>query len=225
LPWKDPVFSSITLAFILLGLGGVGGIVNASLNLNNVVHNTTWVVGHFHTTVGGAVTLTFIGISYLLAPVLLGRSIASQPMARIQPYLWFIGLVVFSIAYHIAGIYSAPRRTYDYSYGGLSPSMWEPLLQIGMIGGLIFWISGVLFISNILLTPFIGRPAPKLDGASILGANGSNEKATLLDRISLWVIIAVILIIIAYTLPIAELLGRGLSPAICITPAGIKPFT
>ena len=225
LPWKDPVFSSITLAFILLGLGGVGGIVNASLNLNNVVHNTAWVVGHFHTTVGGAVTLTFIGISYLLAPVLLGRSIASQPMARIQPYLWFIGLVVFSIAYHIAGIYSAPRRTYDYSYGGLSPSMWEPLLQIGMIGGLIFWISGVLFISNILLTPFIGRPAPKLDGASILGANGSNEKATLLDRISLWVIIAVILIIIAYTLPIAELLGRGLSPAICITPAGIKPFT
>jgi cytochrome c oxidase subunit 1 len=225
LPWKDPVFSSITLAFILLGLGGVGGIVNASLNLNNVVHNTTWVVGHFHTTVGGAVTLTFIGISYLLAPVLLGRSIASQPMARIQPYLWFIGLVVFSIAYHIAGIYSAPRRTYDYSYGGLSPSMWEPLLQIGMIGGLIFWISGVLFISNILLTPFIGRPAPKLDGASILGANGSNEKATLLDRISLWVIIAVILTIIAYTLPIAELLGRGLSPAICITPAGIKPFT
>jgi cytochrome c oxidase subunit 1 len=225
LPWKDPVFSSITLAFILLGLGGVGGIVNASLNLNNVVHNTTWVVGHFHTTVGGAVTLTFIGISYLLAPVLLGRSIASQPMARIQPYLWFIGLVVFSIAYHIAGIYSAPRRTYDYSYGGLSPPMWEPLLQIGMIGGLIFWISGVLFISNILLTPFIGRPAPKLDGASILGANGSNEKATLLDRISLWVIIAVILIIIAYTLPIAELLGRGLSPAICITPAGIKPFT
>jgi cytochrome c oxidase subunit 1 len=225
LPWKDPVFSSITLAFILLGLGGVGGIVNASLNLNNVVHNTTWVVGHFHTTVGGAVTLTFIGISYLLAPVLLGRSIASQPMARIQPYLWFIGLVVFSIAYHIAGIYSAPRRIYDYSYGGLSPSMWGPLLQIGMIGGLIFWISGVLFISNILLTPFIGRPAPKLDGASILGANGSNEKATLLDRISLWVIIAVILIIIAYTLPIAELLGRGLSPAICITPAGIKPFT
>ncbi len=225
LPWKDPVFSSMTLAFILLGLGGVGGIVNASLNLNNVVHNTTWVVGHFHTTVGGAVTLTFIGISYLLAPVLLGRSIASQSMAKIQPYLWFIGLLVFSIAYHIAGIYGAPRRTYDYSYGGLSPSIWEPLLQIGMIGGLIFWISGVLFISNILLTPFIGRSAPKLDGASILGANGSNEKATLLDRISLWVIIAVILIIIAYTLPIAELLGRGLSPAICVTPAGIKPFT
>lgn len=128
LPWKDPVFSSITLAFILLGLGGVGVIVNASLNLNNAVHNTTWVVGHFHTTVGGAVTLTFIGISYLLAPVLLGGNIASQLMARIQPYLWFIGLVVFSIAYHIVGIYSAPRRTYDYSYGGLSPSMWEPLL-------------------------------------------------------------------------------------------------
>ncbi|MEM1611015.1 MAG: cbb3-type cytochrome c oxidase subunit I [Sulfolobales archaeon] len=225
LPWRDPVFSSMTLAFILLGLGGVGGIVNASLNLNDVVHNTTWVVGHFHTTVGGAVTLTFIGVSYLLAPILLGRSIASPSMARIQPYLWFIGLVIFSIAYHIAGIYGAPRRTYDYSYGGLSPSIWVPLLQIGMIGGMIFWVSGVLFISNIALTPILGRPAPKLDGASILGSNGSSEKATALDRISLWIIIAVILIVIAYTLPIAELLSRGLSPAICVTPSGIKPFT
>jgi cytochrome c oxidase subunit 1 len=224
LPWKDPAFSSMTLAFILLGLGGVGGIVNASLNLNNVVHNTTWIVGHFHTTVGGAVTLTFIGVSYLIAPMLLGRSIASISVARAQPYLWFVGLVIFSVAYHVAGIEGAPRRVYDHSYGGLSPYIWGPLLQIGMIGGLIFWISGVLFMSNILLTPILGRPASKLDGAPLLGSNGSNDRATLLDRFSLWIIIAVILIIIAYTLPIAEILSRGLSPAICVTPSGIKPF-
>jgi len=225
LPWRDPAFSSMVLAFILLGVGGVGGIVNASMNLNNVVHNTTWIVGHFHTTVGGAVTLTFIGVSYLLAPILMGRGVASVSLARVQPYLWLVGLMIFSIAYHIAGIYGAPRRTYDYSYGGLAPSAWDPLLQLGMVGGIVLWISGALFISNIALTPILGRPAPKLDGASILDPNGFGGRASILDRVSLWVIIAVILIVVAYALPIAEILGRGLSPAVCVTPEGIKPFT
>ena len=224
LPWRDPAFSGMALAFILLGFGGVGGMVNASLNLNNVVHNTLWIVGHFHTTVGGAVTLTFIALSYLLLPSLFGRGIASMGMARIQPYLWFMGIMIFSIAYHIAGIYGASRRTYDYSYGGLSPSIWGPLLQIGMIGGIILWVSGVLFISNITLTSFIGRRVAQLDGASLLRNGNGHEEATIYDRISIWVLVAIVLIVIAYSLPILEILGRGLSPVICVTPEGLKPF-
>jgi len=224
LPWRDPVFSGMVLAFILLGVGGFGGMVNASLNLNNVVHNTTWIVGHFHTTVGGAVTLTFIALSYLLLPVMFGRSIASMGMARIQPYLWFIGMMVFSIAYHIAGIYGAPRRTYDSSYGGLAPNIWDPLLFIGMIGGLLFWISGVLFISNVTLTPLVGKRVAQLDGASLLRNGNGYEKATIYDRIGIWVLIAIVLIVIAYSLPLFEILSRGLSPVLCITPEGLKPF-
>ncbi len=223
LPWRDPAFSGMTLAFILLGVGGIGGMVNASLNLNNVVHNTTWVVGHFHTTVGGAVTLTFIALSYLLLPQILGRNIAGKSIAKIQPYLWFTGLMVFSIAYHLAGIYGAPRRTYDYLYGGLAPSIWDPLLQIGMVGGIILWIAGVLFISNIALTPVIGKRVA-LNGASPLGNGREAGDATIYDRIGIWVLIAIVLIVIAYSLPLAEILNRGLSQVMCVTPEGLKPF-
>ena len=224
LPWRDPVFSSLTLGFLLLGVGGVGGMVNASLNLNNVVHNTLWIVGHFHTTVGGAVTLTFIGVSYLLAPQLFGRSIAGMVAARIQPYLWFTGLVIFSVAYHIAGILGAPRRVYDYTYGGLAPLSWDPLLQAGMIGGLVFWLSGAIFISNLVLTPLLGKPVARLDGSPMLGGGNNSGRASIYDRLSLWIYIAVILIVLAYTIPVAEIFSRGLVQAVCITPQGIRPF-
>ncbi|HEY2474117.1 MAG TPA: cbb3-type cytochrome c oxidase subunit I [Candidatus Cybelea sp.] len=46
---------------LLFILGGLGGLVNASYSMNAVVHNTIWIVGHFHVTVGGPVALTFLG--------------------------------------------------------------------------------------------------------------------------------------------------------------------
>ncbi|NTV35571.1 MAG: cytochrome C oxidase subunit I, partial [Anaerolineaceae bacterium] len=48
LPWKDPSVAGQLLAGFLFFFGGMGGIINASGSLNLVIHNTTWVPGHFH---------------------------------------------------------------------------------------------------------------------------------------------------------------------------------
>jgi len=58
------------LAFIVFGVGGITGIINASYMLNYEVHNSTWIVGHFHNTVGTAVTLTFMGSLYFFSAYL-----------------------------------------------------------------------------------------------------------------------------------------------------------
>ena len=42
-------------------------------NMNLAIHNTIWVPGHFHLTVGSAVTLTFFGIAYWLVPKLANK--------------------------------------------------------------------------------------------------------------------------------------------------------
>ncbi len=55
LPWNDPTFSGAALGMLLFILGGFGGLVNASYSMDTVVHNTIWIVGHFHVTVGGPV--------------------------------------------------------------------------------------------------------------------------------------------------------------------------
>src|SRR5690606_30287332 len=59
LPWDNPAFTPQALGMVLFALGGISGLVNASYNVNLVVHNTLFVPGHFHLTVGSAVTLTF----------------------------------------------------------------------------------------------------------------------------------------------------------------------
>src|SRR5690606_35909257 len=73
LPWKDVRFTSIFIAMAFFIPGGAGGIINASFQLNELVHNTLWIVGHFHITVGTPVAMTFMGLTFWLIPYLTGR--------------------------------------------------------------------------------------------------------------------------------------------------------
>ena len=70
LNWSDPSVAAQLLAGILFFFGGIGGLANASYNVNLVLHNTAFIPGHFHLTVATAVTLSFMGISYWLVPYL-----------------------------------------------------------------------------------------------------------------------------------------------------------
>jgi heme/copper-type cytochrome/quinol oxidase subunit 1 len=82
LPWGDPSVAAQVLAMVLFAFGGIGGLINASFNVNMVVHNTAYIVGHLHLTVGTAVTLTFMGITYWLVPHLAGRALWSPRCSR-----------------------------------------------------------------------------------------------------------------------------------------------
>ena len=120
LPWGDPSLAAQVLAMVLFAFGGISGLVNASYNVNLVVHNTAWVPGHFHLTVGTAVTLTFMGITYWLVPYLSGRALWNRHLALVQVWLWFIGMAIFSHALHRLGLMGMPRRTMigSASYSG-----------------------------------------------------------------------------------------------------------
>ena len=136
LPWRDPLFSSVALSMILFAVGGIGGAINASFGMNAVVHNTAFIQGHFHLTVGSAVALTFMGAAYWLLPRLSGRELELPLLARVQPYLWFIGMVLFSFSNHLTGLMGMPRRIYDASYGGSTvAAAWRGLTGLSAIGG------------------------------------------------------------------------------------------
>ena len=111
LPWGDPSVAAQVLAMLLFVFGGVGGLINASYNLNLVVHNTAWIPGHLHLTVGTAVTLVVHGHHLLADPVLRGRALWSRRLALAQAWLWFVAMAVFSHAQHNLGLLGAPRRT------------------------------------------------------------------------------------------------------------------
>ncbi|EYB69405.1 cytochrome c oxidase subunit I [Deinococcus phoenicis] len=110
LPWGNAIFSAQVLAMISFILGGAGGIVNASSTFAPVVHNTAWIPGHFHITVGTATTLTFMGVALWLIPHLTGKRLPSMKLASAAVWTWFLGMMVFALGMHWQGLYGVTRR-------------------------------------------------------------------------------------------------------------------
>jgi len=220
LPWRDPLFSSVALAMLLFALGGLGGAINASYMMNSAVHNTAWIQGHFHLTVGSAVALTFMGATYWLLPRLLGRELELGLLARVQPYLWFVGMALFSFSNHVTGLMGMPRRIYEASFGGAAAALpWRGLTLTSALGGLFLFTSAAFFVMVVLGTWLAGKrrePEP-IEWAEPL--HPVVAKAGWLDRYGLWTAVAVALVLLAYAYPLLTHLQmtRFGSP-------GFKPF-
>lgn len=218
LPWGEPSFVTQVLAMILFAFGGIGGLINASYNVNLVVHNTAWISGHFHLTVGTAVALTFMGIAYWLVPLLSGRQLFNKWMALGQAWTWFIGMAIFSHFMHELGLRGMPRRTAIGSAPYVKPE-WLDLLPIVLAGGLIMLFSAVLFYVNIVLTATAGRrmeAEPEVPFARAV--HGAADVPAALDRFLPWVGCALVLITINYGPTLYQLVSTirlnvpGMSP-------------
>lgn len=203
LPWRDPLFSSVALSMILFAVGGIGGAINASFGMNAVVHNTAFIQGHFHLTVGSAVALTFMGTAYWLVPRLSGRELELSLLARVQPYLWFIGMMLFSFSNHITGLMGMPRRIYDASYGGSAVAeAWRGLTGVSALGGVFLFASASFFMLVMIGTGLAGRriTSEPIEWAEPL--DPALPRRTWFDRYWVWTALAVGLVIVAYVYPL-----------------------
>ncbi|MCM3717894.1 b(o/a)3-type cytochrome-c oxidase subunit 1 [Fictibacillus phosphorivorans] len=211
LPWKDVRFFAPMMGMLIFVPAGAGGIINASHQLNQVIHNTLWVTGHFHLTVASTVALTFFGIAYWLVPYLSGRTLTPQmnKLGIIQTIMWTIGMAFMSGAMHVVGLFGAPRRTAYTTYSDHPQALdWVPYQAAMAIGGTI------LFLAILLLIYIIGYLAFKAPiGEMDFPLGEVEEKATstpiILENWKLWVGISAALIFIAYTLPFWHMIEHG----------------
>ncbi len=157
LPWSDPFFASVALAMIAFMFGGFGGAINAAYAMNSMVHNTAWIQGHFHVTLGTTVALSFMGGTYWLLPRLLGKELRLLGLARVQPYLWFAGMLLFSTSYHIAGLRGMPRRVFSGSLSGEYGAPWHTLTVVAAVGSVILFVSAWSYVTVVLATWIGGK--------------------------------------------------------------------
>jgi cytochrome c oxidase subunit I len=204
LPWGDPVVAAQVGAMLTFAFGGIGGLINASYNLNLLVHNTAWIPGHLHLTVGTGVTLTYMGITYWLVPQLAGRALWSRRLALVQVWLWMGGMALFSNALHRLGMMGMPRRTLISAAPYIQPE-WKPALPLVAIGGTILFVSAILYFATLLLTVFRGRRIDPEPVAFAEAMSGPDHAPAILDRWRPWLALAVVLIIIAYGPTLARL--------------------
>lgn len=220
LPWKDPLFASVFLAMVTFGVGGFGGAINAAYAMNTMVHNTAWIMGHFHLTVGTATALTFMGVAYWILPRIVGRELAFRPLAIAQPYLWFLGMILFAVVNHWTGILGMPRRVFSGHFQGSEiAAPWRIWTVISAYGGIVLFISSLFFVAVMLGTLMVGKKIDPPAFEYAIAVEGMPEKKDLWDRFGLWFLVAVVLVIIAYAYPIYHLysMERFGSP-------GFKPF-
>src|SRR5690606_33668770 len=146
--------------------GGAGGIINASFQLNEVVHNTLWIVGHFHITVGTPVAMTFMGLTFWLIPYLTGRRFTKrmQRLGFVQIITWSIGMLLMSTAQHVLGLMGAPRRTAYSGYNDHPQAMewFDGIISNHVtmaIGGTILFLSAMILMYIVIMTMFVSPKA------------------------------------------------------------------
>ena len=207
LPWSDPFFSSVALAMIGFVFGGFGGAINAAYAMNAMVHNTAWIQGHFHVTLGTTVALSFMGATYWLLPRLTARQLRFMWLARLQPYLWFAGMSLFSTSYHIAGMRGMPRRVFSGALSGEHGASWHTLTVVAAVGGAILLVSALSFVIVVGATWITGTkiPPPPFEFAVPLEPIATPG---IWDRYGLWTFVAIVLIAIAYAYPLFSLLAH-----------------
>ncbi|BDB29004.1 cytochrome c oxidase subunit I [Cupriavidus sp. TA19] len=204
LPWRNPMMLAVTFSFIMLGLGGAGGIINMSYQLNETIHNTQWVTGHFHLIFAGAIVIMYMVVAYDLWPQLTGCAPLQSGLVRLQLWLWFLGMLVLSLPWHWVGLLGMPRRMayYDYTHPALQPQAWT--VTASTFGGLAMVVSAILFVLILARAQRRPGPVPTPYTFSQPLHPGARPPAAL-NGFALWVGMMIALTLVNYGYPIVQL--------------------
>jgi cytochrome c oxidase subunit 1 len=142
------------LGFVALFLiGGLTGIMLAAFPVDWQLHNTAYVVAHFHyTLVGGSMFGVFAGLFYWW-PKMFGRRL-DERLGKLSFWTIFVGFNLTFMPLHLVGLLGMPRRVYTYTQGGL----WEWYNLLSTIGSGIMTV-GILLI---LVAVIKSRTAPRV---------------------------------------------------------------
>ncbi|MDE8563872.1 b(o/a)3-type cytochrome-c oxidase subunit 1 [Anoxybacillus rupiensis] len=211
LPWGDARFFAPFVGMLFFIPAGAGGLVNASHQLDQVVHNTIWVTGHFHLTLATTVVLTFFGAAYWLIPHLSGRIMtrAMNRLAIIQTIVWVVGMSFMSGAMHFAGLLGAPRRSAFSTYANSPQALeWIPYQIAQAVGGTILFI-GIILVLVIVTNLAFFAPKGETEFPVAEVAEQAERTPLVFENWKLWIGIAIILILIAYTIPFIDMIQNA----------------
>lgn len=154
--------TALFLGLVSWLLSGLSGVVNATISFDTFVHNTLWVVGHFHHMALMNIGIVIFGAVYAFLPRMLRRPLYSERLGMWHCWLTFFAGTAVSAVWLFQGLDGAPRRwaelphEYDASNGAAIPLV------------AILALAQLLFVWNIVQT-IRGRTSAATDRRTLAG--------------------------------------------------------
>jgi cytochrome c oxidase subunit 1 len=140
--------------FVIFVIGGLSGVMIASIPYDLQAHDTFFVVAHFHYVLLGGAVFPLFGAFYYWFPKMTGRML-SERAGKWNFWLFFVGMNVTFFPMHILGLIGMPRRIYTY----LPEMGWGNLNMLSSIGAVIITASVCVFLGNVWVSLRRGVPA------------------------------------------------------------------
>jgi cytochrome c oxidase subunit I+III len=151
--WATPMLFALGFMLIFL-LGGITGVMVAVLPFDWQVHDSYFVVAHFHYVLNGAVVFPIFGALYFWLPKMTGRML-DERLGKASFWTMFVGFNLAFFPMHILGFLGMPRRMYTYPEG----LGWEALNVVITVGSAMFGFGTLLTVAAFVRGRRRGAPA------------------------------------------------------------------
>ena len=188
-PWGNPAFSGMFMSLVMFGfLGGISGVVMGAEQINIIIHNTLYVPGHFHGTVVAGTTLAFMAMTYLLIPLIFQREIRFPTMAKLQPYVFGLGVAGISLFMMGAGTLGVARRHWDITFADAAFDFSYPpaaflMLALNGLAAIAAALGGVMYVVVVVASVFFGK---RVTGKIELGAPAGGAAVATYGNAGTW---------------------------------------
>jgi cytochrome c oxidase subunit 1 len=149
---EPPFLFALSFVF-LFSIGGLTGLFLGALSPNVQLHNTYFVVGHFHYVIFGGMGFGLFAAFHYWFPKMTGR-MYNKPFSVVSWLILFVGFNMFYFPMFIMGWQGMPRRYYNYL------PQFTDLHRIASIGSFIMVAGLVLMAANLIRAVFTGAKAP-----------------------------------------------------------------